>query len=87
MDDRKDPLLNAARGRDACGINHDELIQPAYEDGYAAGYAKAIQDASQVCDRRTDELYDARLPGSDVADDCAELIRATGARYLKKLLG
>jgi len=27
-DDRDDPLTNAARGRDPCGVNHDEL-----EDG------------------------------------------------------
>ena len=27
ISDRDNPLVNAARGREACGINHDELIE------------------------------------------------------------
>jgi len=48
--DRDDALLNAARGRDACGINHEELERAAHAAGRAQGIEEAIKVAAEVMD-------------------------------------
>lgn len=48
MEERGNPLINAARGRDACGINHDELHSNLIEQ---------IKDLEQLNNRLKEEQH------------------------------
>lgn len=55
QEDRNNPLINAARGRDACGINHDEL-NTAYE-----AQLKELQEEYDKLKQQADEMREKMI--------------------------